>query len=428
MAPGSNNTVTSTQDKWKSGKNTLVGSGSRPKEKSEAGIDTIWIIMDCMNYYAHFVALSNLYTAATMAQQFMDQIYRLHGALVEIITRSSWKLWGLNRIYLPLKFKTLEGKGPLSGSLFLSFFLCLSISFSFPSKSYITLNGARWDLQGWMPKAHIELKINVVSKFKGRLAKKRRTYDLVPEVQGSSKLGHVPSRSKSSSNLDLNPKHTTICRNMTTSAAPLSDSPPHAHLLSVTPDFAVLLRRNSSTASTTSRAGSTASAIAAAISARSDADSFRFDTTNRTSAAASIFRDRDFSVAESSGSAGAAARSSASAASLCSSMRAAAADSRAGMEASRWRRDSRVSSERDWRDWSLESRDWDLSATERWSEEKWAERVVKRLVHVARMLFLASSSSKNCWILSEGVPIRVAIVTLMKPNSKTLINLSEEQF
>ena len=92
-------------------------------------------------------------------------------------------------------------------------------------------------------------------------------------------------------------------------------------------------------------------------------------------------------------------RSSASAASLCSLMRAAAEDSRSGMEVSRRWRDSRVSLERESRDWSFESRDWDFSATECWREEKWVERVVKRSVHLARMVFFASSSSKNWWTL-----------------------------
>jgi len=270
----------------------------------------------------------------------------------------------------------------------------------------------------------------------------------------------------SSSNLDLNPKHTTICRNITTSAAPLSDSPskcsfhisttatalstifleysldsetisawirsPHAHLLSVTPDFAALLLRNSSTASNTSRGGSTASAIASAISALSEADSFRFDTTNRSSAEASIFRERDLSVSERSGSGRGGARSSARAASFWSVMRAAAADSRSGMEVWRRWRDWRVSRERDSRDWSFESRSWDLSVTECWSEEKWAERVVKIFVHFARMVCFVSSSSKNWWTFADGVVDNWVAIgecshSLLKPKSKTLINRSAEE-
>ena len=47
--------------------------------------DTIWVVIDHMSKYVHFVALSQPYTVAT-PQHFMDQIYKLHGALVEIIS------------------------------------------------------------------------------------------------------------------------------------------------------------------------------------------------------------------------------------------------------------------------------------------------------------------------------------------------------
>jgi len=81
-------------------------------------------------------------------------------------------------------------------------------------------------------------------------------------------------------------------------------------------------------------------------------------------------------VAESSGFGGWGFRRSASAASFCSSMTAAAADSRSGMEFSRWLRDWRVCWERDSRAWNFESRDWDFWERESWREEKWVERVL----------------------------------------------------
>jgi len=49
------------------------------------GKDTIWVVINLMSKYAHFLALSHPYTAETLAQHFMDQIYKLHGAPVEII-------------------------------------------------------------------------------------------------------------------------------------------------------------------------------------------------------------------------------------------------------------------------------------------------------------------------------------------------------
>lgn len=46
------------------------------------GRDAIWVIVDRLSKYAHFVALSQPVTAAGLAQNFMDQFYRLHGPLV----------------------------------------------------------------------------------------------------------------------------------------------------------------------------------------------------------------------------------------------------------------------------------------------------------------------------------------------------------
>ena len=48
--------------------------------------DTIWVVIDRMSKYVDFVALSQPYTVATLARHFMDQIYKLRGALVEIIS------------------------------------------------------------------------------------------------------------------------------------------------------------------------------------------------------------------------------------------------------------------------------------------------------------------------------------------------------
>ncbi|RDX76456.1 hypothetical protein CR513_43546, partial [Mucuna pruriens] len=120
MASGSINIAESTQDNWKSSKNELVGSGYQLKEKSAAGI-----AKNCAN----FVVVSYPHIARTLSQHRMDQLYKLHGALVEIISDRDpvfvskfWKEFlktlRIEHIssssYYPFeKFKTLEGKGPL---------------------------------------------------------------------------------------------------------------------------------------------------------------------------------------------------------------------------------------------------------------------------------------------------------------------------
>lgn len=50
------------------------------------GQGVIWVIVDCMSKYAHFIILSHPFTASSLAQGFLDQVYKLHGALVEIIS------------------------------------------------------------------------------------------------------------------------------------------------------------------------------------------------------------------------------------------------------------------------------------------------------------------------------------------------------
>lgn len=49
------------------------------------GKDTIWVLIDRLSKYAHFIPLTHPYSASSLAQIFMDYIYKLHGALAEII-------------------------------------------------------------------------------------------------------------------------------------------------------------------------------------------------------------------------------------------------------------------------------------------------------------------------------------------------------
>lgn len=50
------------------------------------GKDTIWVVVDRLSKYAHFVALSHPFSAAELAQMFFDNIYKLHGAPANIVS------------------------------------------------------------------------------------------------------------------------------------------------------------------------------------------------------------------------------------------------------------------------------------------------------------------------------------------------------
>lgn len=50
------------------------------------GKDTILVVVDRLRKYAYFIALSHPFTALTVAQNFMDQIYRLHGLPKSIVS------------------------------------------------------------------------------------------------------------------------------------------------------------------------------------------------------------------------------------------------------------------------------------------------------------------------------------------------------
>lgn len=43
------------------------------------GNEVIFVMVDRLTKYSHFMALSHPYSAATVAQTFIDNIYRLHG-------------------------------------------------------------------------------------------------------------------------------------------------------------------------------------------------------------------------------------------------------------------------------------------------------------------------------------------------------------
>jgi len=50
------------------------------------GKDTILVVVDRLSKYAHFLALSHPFIAATMAQLYFEHIFKLHGLPKTIVT------------------------------------------------------------------------------------------------------------------------------------------------------------------------------------------------------------------------------------------------------------------------------------------------------------------------------------------------------
>lgn len=53
--------------------------------KSE-GKDVIMVIVDRFNKYTHFISLNHLYLTLTIAKLFMDNLYKLYGLPVSIVS------------------------------------------------------------------------------------------------------------------------------------------------------------------------------------------------------------------------------------------------------------------------------------------------------------------------------------------------------
>ena len=64
------------------------------------GKTVIFVIVDRLSKYAHFVALSHPYAAAQVAQAFMDNVYKLHGMPQTIVSDR-------DRVFISLFWKTL---------------------------------------------------------------------------------------------------------------------------------------------------------------------------------------------------------------------------------------------------------------------------------------------------------------------------------
>ncbi|CAN1179522.1 Transposon Tf2-9 polyprotein [Linum perenne] len=50
------------------------------------GKEVIWVVVDRLTKYSHFIAVSHPYTAVTIAQLFMDHIFKLHGMPTTIVS------------------------------------------------------------------------------------------------------------------------------------------------------------------------------------------------------------------------------------------------------------------------------------------------------------------------------------------------------
>ena len=50
------------------------------------GHSVIMVVVDRLSKYAHFLALSHLYTTLVVAQMFLDHIYKLHGLPQSIVS------------------------------------------------------------------------------------------------------------------------------------------------------------------------------------------------------------------------------------------------------------------------------------------------------------------------------------------------------
>ena len=50
------------------------------------GRDVIFVVVDRMSKYAHFMTLSHPYTALEVAQSYLDNVFKLHGMPLSIVS------------------------------------------------------------------------------------------------------------------------------------------------------------------------------------------------------------------------------------------------------------------------------------------------------------------------------------------------------
>ena len=70
------------------------------KLSKSGGKDCIMVVVDRLRKYAHFITLTHPFTALTIAQVFLDSIYRLHEVLISIVADK-------DRVFLSTLWKEL---------------------------------------------------------------------------------------------------------------------------------------------------------------------------------------------------------------------------------------------------------------------------------------------------------------------------------
>ena len=54
--------------------------------RMEKGNNSIWVIIDCLTKWAHFIPIKNTHTMDQMAATYIKEIMQLHGAPISIMS------------------------------------------------------------------------------------------------------------------------------------------------------------------------------------------------------------------------------------------------------------------------------------------------------------------------------------------------------
>jgi hypothetical protein len=54
--------------------------------RTQAGYDSIWVIVDCLTKVAHFIPVNTTYSGAKLAELYMSRIVCLHGVRKKIVS------------------------------------------------------------------------------------------------------------------------------------------------------------------------------------------------------------------------------------------------------------------------------------------------------------------------------------------------------
>lgn len=69
------------------------------KLPNSQGYSVIWVIVDILFKYAHFICLQHPYTAEKLAQKFMENVYKLHGLPKSSVQQGSYFLVNFGFIF-----------------------------------------------------------------------------------------------------------------------------------------------------------------------------------------------------------------------------------------------------------------------------------------------------------------------------------------